>query len=170
MPFGRLGVGFIGSGFITRFHLRSWVAVRDADVRGVWSPNAARAEEAAALGRTLRIGDTRAFTSIEEMVAAPEIDCIWICGPNYARVENMERIADALGRGAKLVGIACEKPLGRNAAEAQRMVELIEKTGLLHAPPSAAVPTSRAPPRSTAAPTCRGSGGATCRAAACSTT
>ena len=27
----RLGVGFIGSGFITRFHLRSWVGVRDAD-------------------------------------------------------------------------------------------------------------------------------------------
>jgi predicted dehydrogenase len=132
MATGRLGVGFIGSGFITRFHLRSWVAVRDADVRGIWSPNAARAEEAAALGRSLRIGETRAFASIEEMVAAPEIDCIWICGPNYARVENMERIVDALGRGAKLVGIACEKPLGRNAAEAKRMVELIEKTGLLH--------------------------------------
>jgi len=26
----RLGVGFIGSGFVTRFHLRSWVGVRDA--------------------------------------------------------------------------------------------------------------------------------------------
>ena len=129
---GRLGVGFIGSGFITRFHLRSWVAVRDADVRGVWSPNPARAAEAAALARTLRVGEARAFASIEEMVAAPEIDCIWICGPNYARVENMERIVDALGRGAKLVGIACEKPLGRNAAEAKRMVDLIEKTGLLH--------------------------------------
>jgi predicted dehydrogenase len=128
----RLGVGFIGSGFIARFHIRSWIAVRDADVRGVWSPNPARAEEAAALARTLRVGEARAFASIEEMVAAPEIDCIWICGPNYARVENMERIADALSRGAKLVGIACEKPLARNAAEARRMVELIEKTGLRH--------------------------------------
>jgi predicted dehydrogenase len=29
----RLGVGFVGSGFITRFHIRSWEAVRDADVR-----------------------------------------------------------------------------------------------------------------------------------------
>src|SRR5204862_3572548 len=80
----RLGVGFIGSGFITRFHLRSWVGVRDADVLGVWSPHRARAEEAAALGRSLRIGATRAFASIEEMVKAPEIDCIWICGPNQA--------------------------------------------------------------------------------------
>jgi predicted dehydrogenase len=129
---GRLGVGFIGSGFITRFHIRSWVGVRDADVRGVWSPNAARAEEAAALARSLRVGEARAFASIEEMVAAPEIDCIWICGPNHARVENMERIVDALGRGARLVGIACEKPLARNVAEALRVVALVEKAGVRH--------------------------------------
>ena len=121
MARGRLGVGFIGSGFITRFHIKSWIAVRDADVRGVWSPHAGRAEEAASLARSLRVGEARAFASIEEMVAAPEIDCIWICGPNHARIENMERIVDALGRGATLVGIACEKPLGRNAAEARRM-------------------------------------------------
>jgi predicted dehydrogenase len=128
----RLGVGFIGSGFITRFHFRSWVAVRDADVRGVWSPNRERAEEAAALARELRVGEARAFASLEAMVEDPAIDCIWICGPNFARVENMERIAAALSRGASLVGVACEKPLGRNVAEAQRMVELVERTGLLH--------------------------------------
>jgi predicted dehydrogenase len=131
-PNRRLGVGFIGSGFITRFHLRSWVAVRDADVRGIWSPRRDRAEEAAALARSLRLGETRAFASLEEMVAAPEIDCIWICGPNHARVENMERIVEALGRGAKLVGVACEKPLARNAAEAGRMVELVERAGVRH--------------------------------------
>jgi predicted dehydrogenase len=128
----RLGVGFIGSGFITRFHIRSWVGVRDADVRGVWSPNPGRAEEAAALARSLRVGEAKAFPSIEAMVAAPEIDCIWICGPNHARIENMERIVEALGKGGKLVGIACEKPLGRNAAEARRMVELVTKAGVLH--------------------------------------
>ena len=128
----RLGVGFIGSGFITRFHIRSWQAVRDADVRGVWSPNPGRAAEAAALARELRVGDARAFASIEAMVEDPDIDCIWICGPNFARVENMERIVATLARGATLVGVACEKPLGRNAAEAHRMVELVEGTGLLH--------------------------------------
>jgi predicted dehydrogenase len=128
----RLGVGFIGSGFITRFHIRSWQAVRDADVRGVWSPNRARAEEAAALARELRVGDAKAFDSLEAMVEDPAIDCIWICGPNFARVENMERIVEALGHGASLVAVACEKPLARNAAEAARMVELVERSGLLH--------------------------------------
>jgi predicted dehydrogenase len=129
----RLGIGFIGSGFITRFHIQSWVGVRDADVRGVWSPNHEHAEEAAALARSLRVGDARAFASIEEMVASPDIDCVWICGPNHMRVDNMERIVDTLqsGRG-ELVGVACEKPLARNVAEARRMVELVERAGVLH--------------------------------------
>ncbi|HEX4914727.1 MAG TPA: Gfo/Idh/MocA family oxidoreductase, partial [Vicinamibacterales bacterium] len=129
---GKLGVGFIGSGFMTRFHIRSWEAVRDADIRGIYSPNRANAEDAAALARSLRVGDARAFGSIEEMVADEAIDCIWICGPNFARVENMERIVAAIKNGAKLRGIACEKPLGRNAAEAARMVELVEEAGVLH--------------------------------------
>lgn len=128
----RLGVGFIGSGFITRFHIRSWEAVRDADVRGVYSPTRANAEDAAALARALRVGDAKAFGSIEEMVSDPSIDCVWLCGPNFARIENMERIVAAIKNGAKLRGIACEKPLGRNAAEATRMVELVEEAGVLH--------------------------------------
>ena len=128
----RLGVGFIGSGFITRFHIRSWLAVRDADVRGVWSPHQGHAEEAAALARDLGVGEAQAFATLDAMVEDPAIDCIWICGPNFARIDNMERIVAALSRGARLVAVACEKPLGRNAAEAARMVELVEQSGLLH--------------------------------------
>src|SRR5207247_7921212 len=134
MAEGRLGVGFIGSGFITRFHIKSWVGVRDADVRGVWSPHAGRAEEAAALARSLRVGAARAFASIEEMVAAPEIDCIWICGPNHMRLDNMQRICNTLQSGkGKLIGVACEKPLARNVAEARRMAKMVEEAGVLHA-------------------------------------
>ena len=115
----RLGVGFIGSGFITRFHIRAWQAVRDADILGIWSPNHEHAEEAAALARTLRVGEAKVYGSIAEMVAAPEIDCLWIAGPNHKRVENMEEIVQARKAGADLVGIACEKPLARNVAEAR---------------------------------------------------
>jgi predicted dehydrogenase len=127
-----LGVGFIGSGFMTRFHIRSWEAVRDADIRGIYSPNRANAEDAAALARSLRVGDARAFDSIESMVADPSIDAIWICGPNFARVPNMEAIVGALAKGASLKGIACEKPLARNVAEARRVVALVEKARVPH--------------------------------------
>lgn len=128
----RLGVGFIGSGFITRFHLRSWQAVRDADVLGIWSPNPEHAAATAAFARELGIGDALAFPSIEAMVSAKEIDALWICGPNHERVNNMEEIVHTIASAkGELVGVACEKPLGRNAKEALRMVELVKSVDLL---------------------------------------
>ncbi len=128
-----LGIGFIGSGFITKFHIQSFIAVRDANVLGVWSPNHTHAEEAAGLARSLRVGDCQAFQSIEDMVASPDIDALWLCGPNHKRIENLEAIVKALKSGkGSLVGLAVEKPLARNVAEAKRVIELIEETGLLH--------------------------------------
>ena len=72
----KLGVGFIGSGFVAKFHLQAWRGVRDADVLGIYSPNAEHAAATAGLARDLRVGNARPFNSIEEMVAAPEIDCV----------------------------------------------------------------------------------------------
>jgi predicted dehydrogenase len=107
--------------------------VRDADVLGLWSPNREHREDAAAYARELRVGEAQAYDSITDMVADPDIDAIWICGPNHKRIENMEEIVDALKTGkGELVGIACEKPLARNVAEAQRVVELVEEAGVLH--------------------------------------
>ncbi len=129
----KLGIGFIGSGFVAKFHLQAWRGVRDADVLGIYSPNTEHAEETAKLARDLRVGDARAFNSIEEMIAAPEIDCVWLCGPNHLRLQNMQAICDAVKSGkGKLIGVACEKPLARNVAEARRMVEIVEQSGLLH--------------------------------------
>ena len=133
VPNGRLGVAFVGSGFITRFHIRSFVGVRDADVVGVWSPSAERAGEAAALARALDVGPARAFGSIAEMVADPAVDAIWICGPNHARVENVEELVDAVERGrGTLKGVACEKPLARTVAEAEHLLGLVRRAGLAH--------------------------------------
>ena len=127
----RLGVGFVGSGFNTRFHIQAFRGVRDADVRGVWSPSRERAESAAALARDLDVGEAQAYGSITEMVADPAIDAIWLSGPNQARIENIEEIVDAI-RTAKgtLKGLACEKPLARNVAEATRVCELVNSVGL----------------------------------------
>jgi len=129
----RLGIGFIGSGFMTRFHLQSFVAVRDADVLGVWSPTRENAESAAALARELGIGACRAHDSLESLVQAPEIDALWIVGPNHTRLEHTQEIVSLLAAGkGELVGLACEKPLARNAAEAAEMVRLVESTDVQH--------------------------------------
>lgn len=128
----RLGVGIIGAGFVARFHIRSFEAVRDADVRGVMSRTTQTAADAAALAQKLDVGDARVFESVAEMVAAPEIDAVWICSPNFTRVDVMEEIVDTIESGkGELVGVCCEKPLGRNAAEARRMAELVKRVGLL---------------------------------------
>ena len=127
----RLGVAFIGSGFNTRFHIQGWQGVRDADVLGVWSPNHVNAASAAKLARDLDVGAARAYKSITEMVADPKIDALWLCGPNQARIENVEEIVHAIRTGkGTLKGIACEKPLARNVAEAKEVAGLVASVGL----------------------------------------
>jgi predicted dehydrogenase len=129
----RLGIGLVGSGFNAGFHLQAFRAVRDADVRGVWSPNPANASRAAARARALDVGDARPFASLGEMASDPAIDALWLTGPNHRRVENVEEIVGALGRGrGRLRAIACEKPLARTVAEAERIVALVRQAGLAH--------------------------------------
>ncbi len=129
----RLGIGIVGSGFNAKFHLQGFVGVRDADIIGVWSPNRSNAAETATLARSLNLGDARAFDSIADMVADPTVDAIWLCGPNFSRVENVEAIVHAIDRGVgTLIGIACEKPLARNVAEAMHITALVKRAGLNH--------------------------------------
>ena len=129
----RLGVGFVGSGFNARFHLLAFQSVRDADVLGVWSPNHKHAQDMASVARKLDVGEAKPYRSLAEMVTDPAIDALWVCGPNFARIDNFEEIADTVARGkGELRGIACEKPLGRNVAEAKRVLDLTKKAGIAH--------------------------------------
>jgi predicted dehydrogenase len=130
----RLGIGFVGGGFITRFHVQSFIGVRDADILGCWSPRRESAERVAKLARDIDVGACKAYGSITEMVADPAIQALWICGPNHARIENIEEIVSAIESGkGSLLGIACEKPLARNLEEAIKVRELVERVGLKHA-------------------------------------
>jgi len=129
----RLGIGFIGGGFITRFHIQSLVGVRDADVVGVMSRTKTSAEESATLARTIGVGsDAKAYDSITDMIADPNIHALWVCSPNFARVETFEEIANAISSGkGELLGVTCEKPLGRNVEEAKKVLELTQSVNLL---------------------------------------
>jgi predicted dehydrogenase len=126
----RLGVGFVGAGFNTKFHIRSWVGVRHADVVGVTSRTYAHAQQAAKLARDLDVGEAKAYKSLAQMARDPAIQAIWVNAPNYTRVEVIDTIVRA--RSKKLVGVAVEKPLARNVAEAKQVVAAVKKSGLLH--------------------------------------
>ena len=129
----RIGIGFIGGGFITRFHIQSLISVRNVDVFGVVSRTRSSAEESAAIANKIGVGvDAKAYDSITKMIADPNIDALWICSPNFARIETFEEIADAISTGkGELIGVACEKPLGRNVEEAKRVLALTKSVGLL---------------------------------------
>ena len=90
----RLGIGFVGGGFITRFHIQSLIGVRNCDVVGVMSRTKASAEKSAALARTIGVGNAKAFDTVTDMVADSNINAIWICAPNFTRIEIIEEIVN----------------------------------------------------------------------------
>ena len=132
MEKNRLGIGFIGGGFISRFHIQSLLGVRDVDVVGVVSKTKQSAEDTAALANELGVGPAKAFDTITEMVEDPGVDALWVCSPNYTRIETFEEIENAVSSSkGELIGVACEKPLGRNVAEAKKVLVLTQSADLL---------------------------------------
>ncbi len=128
-----LRIGLIGSGFIAKFHLQALLSVRHVTVAGIYSPTAAHREALAAQANALELGPCRPFPSLEAMLISGEIDAVWIGVPNFARLDTMREIHRLVKAGwAKLVGVACEKPLGRTLAEAREMLRLAEDAKLFH--------------------------------------
>ena len=128
-----LRIGFLGSGFIAHFHLRSFEGVRNARIAGVFSPNAEHRAAFAALANELQLGPCRAFDSIEAMLTSGEVDAVWVVGTNDTRIEHLQAINRAVKeRGVSLKGVACEKPLARNLAEAREVLRLATDAGLNH--------------------------------------
>ncbi len=120
-----LRYGIVGGGFVSAFHLRALRQVRGIEVAGLVSRRPP--QDLAAKVRQYGLGEGRIFGSVSEMV--PHVDVIAIFAPNFARVEIVEELADAVRRGAALRGIICEKPLARNLAEARRMLAAVEPLG-----------------------------------------
>ena len=63
-----LGIGFIGGGFITKFHIQSLLGVRNCEVMGVMSRTQSSAEESIALAKKLGVGTAKVFKNVTDMV------------------------------------------------------------------------------------------------------
>ncbi|MCS7224818.1 MAG: Gfo/Idh/MocA family oxidoreductase [Armatimonadetes bacterium] len=127
----RLGIGFVGSGFVASFHARSFVGVRDADIVAIYSRNQQTAGEVAALCNQLGVGDPVLCERLQDLVVHPKVDAIWVLSPNNVRVEICQEIVSTAAKRAEpLKGIAIEKPLARNLREAHQVVEAIEGAGI----------------------------------------
>jgi Predicted dehydrogenases and related proteins len=129
----RLRIGFIGSGFIAEFHLKSMLGVRNVDVTGVYSRSAEKRDRFCARVAELGLGVCRSYENLEAMLAADDVDAVWICSPNYTRLDIMRTIhAEVKAGRSKVFAVACEKPLARTIAEAREMLRLAEDAGLNH--------------------------------------
>lgn len=119
-------VGMIGAGFNANFHRRALTSVRGVEITAVYALKGAPefAEASAADG----LGAPRVCGSIAEL--CNNCDVVGIFIPNFARIETMKAIADAVAAGAQLKGLVCEKPLARNLREANEMVALADRAGL----------------------------------------
>ncbi|MBX3529659.1 MAG: Gfo/Idh/MocA family oxidoreductase [Rhizobiaceae bacterium] len=129
----RLRVGFVGSGFIAHFHLKSMVGVRNVDVTGVYSRSAEKRRRFSDAVTELGMGTCRTHDTLESLLAADDVDAIWILSPNDTRLGVMRALHAAVkAGGSKIFAVACEKPLARTVAEAREMVRLVEDAGLNH--------------------------------------
>src|SRR5436190_19418693 len=120
-----LRYGIVGSGFVAQFHLRALESVRGVEVAGLTSRTPPH--ELAASARARGLGEARVFESVREMVG--NVDVVAIFNANSGRVAVMEEIAGAVGDGARLRGLICEKPLARNLPEARRVMALASEIG-----------------------------------------
>lgn len=133
LPKQTLRVGFVGTGFIAHFHLKSMIGVRNIEVTGVFSRKAENREKFAKEVETLGLGTCRTHESLEALLSADDVDAIWILSPNYTRLDVMRSLHGAIKSGrSKVFAVACEKPLARTVAEAREMLTLAEDAGLNH--------------------------------------
>jgi predicted dehydrogenase len=117
----QVGVGMLGSGFIGEFHALGMRYVPESRVVANYGAGAERREACA------RRWGSRPCATIEEVCADPEVDLVVVSLPNQLHLEAV-RAAAAAGK-----GVACTKPLGRNATEAAEMLRLVRDAGVYSA-------------------------------------
>ncbi len=118
-----LRLGMIGAGFISHFQCAAIQQVRNMELAGITSVQGA--EELSALAKEQQLGPAVVYPNVTEL--CKNVDAVAIYCPNYTRIPIMEEIAAAVKAGAELKGLICEKPLGRNVAEAKKLVELADE-------------------------------------------
>lgn len=123
-----LKLGMVGAGFISKFHAHAIKQVRNIEIAGVVSRTVASAQAFSQMVKDHGLGECTVYSDVAEM--AQHVDAIVVNSPNFTRVEIVEKIVEAVQKGAALKGLICEKPLARNMKEARRIVDLVNQTQL----------------------------------------
>jgi predicted dehydrogenase len=117
----KIKVGVVGTGFIGPAHIEALRRLPNVEVAALCEVTAEIAKEKAD-----GLGIPRAYT-FDELLKQDDIQVIHICTPNFLHY-NQSKAALLAGK-----HVICEKPLAKDLAEAEELVELAAKTGLVNA-------------------------------------
>ncbi len=115
----KLKVGVIGTGIIGKSHIRGYMGMSD-DVEIV---AIADLDEKEAKRVAKENGIPKVFTDYKELLAIDDIASVDVCLPNFLHAPVTIAALEA-GK-----NVYCEKPMARNAEEAQTMYDAAKKTG-----------------------------------------
>ena len=110
-------IGFLGAGFIARYHAMQLQLISEPnEIVAVHDPDRARAEAFVA------DEGGAVVDSIDEVLAASDavVVCTWTAA-------HLDAVRQVVGAG---LPVFCEKPLGRDLAEAGELVEVVERSGV----------------------------------------
>jgi myo-inositol 2-dehydrogenase/D-chiro-inositol 1-dehydrogenase len=107
----KIGVGLIGSQFISTIHAEALRSVTDAEIVAVMSPTRGHARHFAA-----KYGVPHHFTELDRLLDMDDVDMVIVGAPNFVHCEIVVAAADA-GK-----HVVIEKPFCMNLAEADRMI------------------------------------------------
>jgi predicted dehydrogenase len=115
-------ISMLGTGLIGMFYTMALHGHRGRDrVQVAYSRSADRARAFAE-----QWGIPKHTTSLEEAIRDTDTDVVIVALPNHLHEQAVVAAANA-GK-----PVLCTKPLGRNATEALRMLEAVEKAGVFH--------------------------------------
>ena len=115
-----LKAGVVGTGFIGVVHVEALRRL-GVDVKGVVGSTRERAAAKADAA-----GLPPPYESYEALLADPEVDVVHLTTPNHL---HYPQVKDALSAGKHVV---CEKPLAMTSEQSAELVELAERSGLVH--------------------------------------
>jgi predicted dehydrogenase len=113
-------ISLLGTGLIGDFYTMTLHGQRGRDrVRAVYSRSESRGK---AFSERWSIPESS--TDMDVVINHPETDVVIVALPNHLHEDAVKAVA-AAGK-----AVLCTKPLGRTAAEAQRMLEAVEQAGV----------------------------------------
>jgi len=109
-------IGLLGAGRIGRIHGANAAAHPHAELAAV-------ADEDAAAAQRLAAAHDASISSVDAIIAAPDIDAIVICTPTDTHADLIERAVRA-GK-----AVFCEKPVDLSAARIRACLDVVRATG-----------------------------------------